>query len=107
MLKQNKSLKKFCQSFDAHVEPSERRFARSKRLDYTDLKDPNVYYTTETINSVAIHIPEDRIDDFISIVDEHKYIEMEIRNSVPAVKLAYERYQLLLKMCGGEYYARY
>jgi len=28
---------------------------------------------------------------------------MEIRDNVPAVKLAYERYQLMLKMCGGDY----
>jgi hypothetical protein len=39
----------------------------------------------------------------VSTVTERQYKEMEIRDNVPAVKLAYERYQLLLKMCGGDY----
>ena len=56
----------------------------------------------EEIEAVAIHIPVDRLDDFLGIVDEQRYKELAIRNSVPAVKLAYERYKMLLKMCGGD-----
>ena len=74
----NKSLKQFCQSFDAVVEPSERRFARSEPLLHLpDHEDRNIYYKTETVNAIAIHIPEDRVDDFVSIINEKQFLEME------------------------------
>jgi hypothetical protein len=72
-------------------------------MSWSDYNDPNVHYKTETVDGVAIHIPIYKLDDFISTIDEQKYKEMEIRNNVPAVKLAYEHYQMLLKMCGGDY----
>jgi hypothetical protein len=75
-------------------------------VNWSDYNDPRVDYTTETVDGVAIHIPIYKLDDFVSAIDEQKYKEMEIRDNVPAVKLAYERYQLMLKMCGGDY-ARY
>lgn len=65
--------------------------------------DPLVSYKTETVDAIAIHIPIHKLDDFLSAIPEQKYREMEIRDNVPAVKLAYERYQMLLKMCGSDY----
>lgn len=100
------ALAKFCEAFDAVPDRSDKRFVRRTRLDYIDYNDPNVYYTTETVDAVAIHIPLYKLDDFVSTVSERQYKEMEIRDNVPAVKLAYERYQMLLKMCGSDY-ARY
>ena len=101
------SLSNFCQAFDAIPERSDRKFYRRTRLDYIDYNDPNVNYTTETVDAVAIHIPIYKLDDFLSVVDEQRYKELEIRDAVPAVKIAYERYKMLLKMCGGDYDARY
>lgn len=101
------SLQKFCEVFEAQPTPSDRKFHRRTRLDYTDYNDPNVHYTTEVVDAVAIHIPIHKLDDFLSVVDEQKYKELEIRLQVPAVKKAYEQYRLLLKMCGGDYDARY
>jgi hypothetical protein len=101
------ALSKFCEVFDAHPERSERKFYRRFRLDYTDYNDPNIHYKTETVDAVAIHIPIYKLDDFLGSVSERQYKEMEIRDNVPAVKLAYERYQILLKMCGGDFDARY
>jgi hypothetical protein len=101
------ALQKFCQAFDAVPDRSDKRFVRRTRLDYIDYNDPNVHYTTETVEAVAIHIPIYKLDDFLSVVDEQRYKELEIRDAVPAVKLAYERYKILLKMCGGDYNARY
>jgi hypothetical protein len=72
-------------------------------VNWSDYNDPRVDYTTETVDGVAIHIPIYKLNDFVSAIDEQKYKEMEIRDNVPAVKLAYERYQLMLKMCGGDY----
>jgi hypothetical protein len=72
-------------------------------VNWSDYNDPRVDYVTETVEAVAIHIPIYKLDDFVSTVTERQYKEMEIRDNVPAVKLAYERYQLMLKMCGGDY----
>ena len=97
------ALAKFCKAFDAVPSSSDRKFHRREIMSWSDYNDPNVHYKTETVDGVAIHIPIYKLDDFISTIDEQKYKEMEIRNNVPAVKLAYEHYQMLLKMCGGDY----
>ena len=101
------SLAKFCEAFEAVPDRSNRRFYRRTRLDWTDYSDPNVNYTTETVDAVAIHIPIYKLDDFLCAIPEQKYKEMYIRDQVPAVKLAYEHYRMLLKMCGGDYNAGY
>ena len=97
------SLQKFCEAFDAHPEHSDRKFYRRTMVNWSDYNDPRVDYKTETVDAVAIHIPIYKLTDFLSVVDEQRYKELAIRNNVPAVKLAYERYQMLLKMCGGDY----
>lgn len=101
-LPRSESLEKFCRVFDAEAERSSKRFIKKTRMDYTDYNDPNIHYTTEEIDAIAIHIPTHRIDDFLGIVDEQRYREMAIRDQVPAVKKAYEQYKMLLKMCGGD-----
>ena len=97
------ALAKFCEAFDAVPDRSDRKFYRREVLSWSDYNDPKVNYKTETVDAVAIHIPIYKLNDFLSVVDEQRYKELDIRNNVPAVKLAYERYQMLLKMCGGDY----
>ena len=97
------ALRRFCESFEAVPAPSDRTFYRRTMVNWSDFSDTRVDYKTETVDVVAIHIPIHKLDDFVSAIDEQKYKEMEIRDNVPAVKLAYERYQLMLKMCGGDY----
>lgn len=101
-LPRSESLEKLCRVFEAHADRSPRKFIKRTRLDYIDYNDPNVHYTTEEIDAVAIHIPIHRIDEFLNIVDEQTYKELYIRNEVPAVKKAYEHYRMLLRMCGGD-----
>jgi len=95
-------LQNFCKAFDAHPEKSNRKFVRHVMQDCIDYEDPNVHYTIEEVEAVAIHIPIYRLDEFLNIVDEQKYKELAIRDNVPAVKKAYEHYKMLLKMCGGD-----
>jgi hypothetical protein len=100
------ALRRFCEAFEAVPTPSDRKFYRRTMVNWSDYNRPEIDYVTETVDGVAIHIPIHKLDEFVGAIDEQKYLEMEIRNNVPAVKLAYERYQLMLKMCGGDY-ARY
>lgn len=99
----SESLKKFCQAFDAQIESSQKKFYRRTIPSWSEYNDPVIDYKTEIVSAVAIHIPIYRLPDFISSIDEQKYKEMEIRDNVPAVKKAYEHYQLLLKMCSGDF----
>lgn len=99
----SRPLQDFCKAFDAVPDRSDRKFYRREVMSWSDYNDPNVHYKTETVDAVAIHIPIYKLDDFLSAIPEQSYKEMEIRDNVPAVKLAYERYQMLLKMCGGDY----
>jgi hypothetical protein len=104
---ENKQLRRFCETFDAVADRSDKRFYKRTLIDFKDYTDPNVHYHTEIIEAVAIHIPIHKLDDFLGVVDEQRYKELQIRDSVPAVKKAYEQYRLLLKMCGGEFDAGY
>lgn len=105
------SLYELSRYFEAHVDRSDRRFNVLRRRPVEWYKDPvdstasdldGYRSQIETVDAIAIHIPEHRVDDFLSCIDDRSIREMEIRNSVPAVKKAYEQYQLLLKMCGYE-----
>ena len=105
------SLYELSKYFEAHVEHSDRKFNVMKRQPIEWYRDPadstasDLYgfrQQVESVDAIAIHIPEHRVDDFLSCIDDSRVKEMEIRNNVPAVKKAYEQYRLLLKMCGYE-----
>jgi len=102
-------------TFDGHIERSPMKFRRVQYDTREWWQDPKSTatdvlnsYRFETIGGVAIHIPDDKVQDFVSFMSPRlKAKEMEIRANVPAVQKAYEHYQLLLKMCGGDYDAGY
>ena len=101
------TLAKFCETFEAVPGHSDKKFYRRTMVNWSEYNvDPLVDYKTETVDAVAIHIPIHRLDEFVSAISERQYDEMTIRSKVPAVKKAYDQYQLLLKMCGGDL-ARY
>ena len=105
------SLYELSKYFEAHVDYSDRKFNVLRHRPIEWYKDPmnssasdidGYRHQIETVDAIAIHIPEHRVDDFLSCIDDYRVKEMEIRNNVPAVKKAYEQSQLLLKMCGYE-----
>lgn len=98
---------KFCKVFNAEVLDSDRKFKRVKMPSWPDYENPDISYEVEELPAVAIHLPREKLKDFLSVVDEQRYKELEIRDQVPAVKKAYEHYKMLLNMCGGDYDARY
>jgi hypothetical protein len=102
-MNQDVLLKKLCQEFGGTATVSEQRFVRIHPPGSWDFMSTIADYKSTIIEGVAIHIPKDRLDDFLSVFDEQKYLEMQIRENIPAVKIAYERYRMLLKMCGSDY----
>lgn len=106
-LPQSTALTRFCEAFDAVTDHSDKKFYQRTMVNWSAYNDPKVDYKTKSIGAVAIHIPLHKLNDFVSVLDDQKYKELEIRANVPAVKKAYEHYQLLLKMCGGDYDAGY
>jgi hypothetical protein len=94
---------RFCERFEAHIEPSKRVLYKYPFTTYPQSVDPYQYQQTiETIEAVAIHLPKDRLEDLFALLGNQQYLELKIREQVPAVKTAYENYKLLLKMCGGD-----
>ena len=111
-LPHSKPLENFIKAFDGYVEPSQRKFHRPSRVEtewYNSDMDVFESYQIrmETVDGVAIHIPIHKLEDFVGSIPEQHWKEMQIRMQVPAVKLAYERYRMLLKMCGGDFDAGY
>jgi hypothetical protein len=101
---QDDLLRRFCEMFEAYPTTSDRKFYKRTMVSWSEYNDPNVNYVSETVNATALHIPDHKMEDFLRVaVDEERFREMQIRDNVPAVKIAYERYRLLLKMCGGDY----
>ena len=123
----NKEVQRFCEEYQAIVGPSHRMHRRSKRIDYKlwSESDPNIFQTIpyEDIKCVEIHMPEDR---FRALLEHDKWLknaglhdnkffnnnvsrvsqmivdherESKIRNQYPSVQTAWEKYQLMLKLC--------
>ena len=107
-MNQLETLTEICSKFEARTEKSEHRFYKRQR-DYSHnyTNKSLVDYQLEVVDAVAIHIPNHRLDDFLSMFDDRRYQDMEIRMNVPAVKKAYEHYKLLLNMCRGDNDAGY
>jgi hypothetical protein len=101
------SLTKFCKVFNAELLHSDRKFYKPITTAWVDSEDPRVNFKVEEHPMVAIHLPREKLKEFLSVVDEQRYRELEIRDQVPAVKKAYEHYKMLLQMCGGDYDDRY
>ena len=115
----------FCHQYDAVCGPSHQRHRRVKRIPYSLYEsDPSMLYTVpyEEIPCVSIEMPEDRFrallehndwvkkaglkdSNFFSnhvlrvseMIVEHE-TECRIRNENPAVKIAYEKYRMLLEL---------
>ena len=115
-LPHSKPLEQFLKHFEGVARPSDQKFRRitNHPIDWyvdnecdTDFNIHSYQQRVEVVDGVALHIPIHKLEEFLASIPEEKYREMEIRMAVPAVKKAYEQYRMLLKMCGGDYDARY
>lgn len=123
-----KSLEQFCYRYDARIEQTGRYYRRAEPSpwrvnDYPDtsvVKQANFMNLTE-VPIVAITLPEDRLNALIEhekrvtdmielkpmyiskysvlehIIQEHEE-ESRLRHTNPALKKAWENYQMLLRM---------
>ena len=123
----NKELNEFSRKYDAVVGPSSRMYRRSRRIDYKlwSESDPSIYQAIpyEEIKCVEIHMPEDRFHallehdewlynskmsnyqiggEAIQIVKQHER-ETRIRHTNPSVRIAWEKYQTLLRLVDSHY----
>ena len=114
----------FCQKYDAYVQPSSRMHRRQTRFtNWQDYVDVEVFKSlpVETVICVEVHMPEDRfrallendiwVTDVIDkgyrdhnrdfakhLVDQHQQ-EVILREQYPALMIAWEKYQTVLRMC--------
>ena len=114
----------FCQKYDAYVQPSSRMHRRQTRFtNWQDYVDVEVFKSLpeETVICVEVHMPEDRfrallendiwVTDVIDkgyrdhnrdfakhLVDQHQQ-EVILREQYPALMIAWEKYQTVLRMC--------
>ena len=116
----------FCQKYDAYVRESSRMHRRAKRIAYSAWQeDTDIFQnmTYKAVRCVEVHMPEDRfralvehdewlyraqMSNYINgnrgvwIVEQHER-EARIRHENPAVKLAYEKYQTMLRLVESHY----
>ena len=118
-------IKEFCYKYEARCGPTGQAWRRTKRVSYSLYKeDPYILSQIEfdEIQTIRIEMPEDRFrallehSDWVEraglhdnrhfsnnvsrvsqIIIEHEE-ECKIRHSNPAVKLAYEKYRMLLEL---------
>lgn len=131
-MKQDKSIEKFVKRYDARVRPTGEKYRRLPFIPYTyqvsndihDFRDYEVTYEVEDI--VRIEMPESNFRHLVELnemmtaplPDQFRGLEINnravatilynvkyesrIRNQVPAVKTAWDNYQLLLKLSGQQ-----
>jgi hypothetical protein len=123
----DKKIKEFCYKYEARAEPSHRVHRRAKRIDYKiwSDSDPDMFQTIpyEDVPMVSITMPEDRFrallehDQWIEqaglqdnrhfnnnvmrvsqmVVDHER--ECKIRNQYPALRILWDKYQTMLRLC--------
>lgn len=122
----DKEVKEFCHKYDAFVQPSSRMMRRHKREMYDKWRDNSDIFQTipyEDIKCVEVHMPEDRFraliehdewlyksqmsgyikgNEAIDIVEQHRR-EVRIRHENPAAKIAYDKYQNILRLVDSHY----
>lgn len=121
----DEKLNEFTRKYDAYIRPSHRMHRRARRVDFKmwSESDPDLFNTLpyDDVACVEIHMPEDRFrallehDDWLHRAQMRNYIkgneaidivtqyerECRVRHQNPAVQDAYEKYQLLLRLCDG------
>lgn len=99
----NPYLKKdFEEQFGATVETGTRRMYRKQPINWASFnQDYNL--TVEYVPSLTIHISEEEFEHMLQYMPGRIIRERNIREDFPAVQKAWDNYQLLLKMCGGDY----
>ena len=115
-------LKHFKNKYRAHIQPGHRKYAKPKKISLDQGADWDLHFETEY--GVQIDMSQRDFDHLVQMekkfhdtmersgpyVGGHaKYIveqwdrEERIRNDNPAVKIAYEKYQTLLRMVDSYY----
>ena len=97
MIHQPKVLKEFCQAFGLYLEEGHRTFYK-RSPSYPRLDDYDMTVQAETMGSLCIHIPEDKISRVCSMLEEINLLNEYYRENNPAVKTAYEKYLMLLAL---------
>ena len=99
----NLNLKKdFEEQFNAKVEPGTRRFFRKQPTRWSAYNAP-YEVILEDIPALTIHISEEEFEHMLQYIPGRVIREKRMREDIPAVQKAWDNYQLLLKMCGGDY----
>jgi hypothetical protein len=100
----NPNLKKdFEGQFGAKIEPGTRRFIRKVPVSLTNIYEYDTNYTVEDIPSLTIHMTEEEFEHMTRYIPNRVMLERRMREDIPALQKAWDNYQLLLKMCGGDY----
>jgi hypothetical protein len=100
----NPYLKKdFEEQFGATVEPGTRRMYRKQPLINWSVHNVAYDLNVEYVPSLTIHIGEEEFEHMLQYMPGRIIRERNIREDFPAVQKAWDNYQLLLKMCGGDY----
>jgi len=101
----NPYLKKdFEEQFGATVETGTRRFYRKQHHPVSwSVHNISHELTVEYVPSLTIHISEEEFEHMLQYMPGRIIRERNIREDCPAVQKAWDNYQLLLKMCGGDY----
>lgn len=100
----NPNLKRdFEEQFGAKVEPGTRRFFRKQPISWSPSYNAPYEVTVEDIPSLVIHISEEEFEHMTQYMPGRIARERRLREDIPAIQKAWDNYQLLLKMCGGDY----
>jgi hypothetical protein len=102
----NPNLKKdFEGQFGAKIEPGSRSFYRKVPVSNwsTYNYSIDVDLKVETVPSLTIHMTEEEFEHMTRYIPNRVMLERRMREDIPALQKAWDNYQLLLKMCGGDY----
>lgn len=93
----------FEKQFSAKVEPGTHKFYRKMPVSWSAYNHLDYEMHTEIVPALTIHMTEDEFHHMTMYIPGRIVRERRLREDIPAIQKAWDNYQLLLKMCGGDY----
>lgn len=100
----NPNLKKdFEEQFGAKIEPGMRRFSRRQPVNWSSYNVGDYDVVIEEMPSLTIHMSVEEFEHMTQYIPGRVIREKRLREDIPALQKAWDNYQLMLKLCGGDY----
>lgn len=101
-----KHIKSFAATFEGEVDPGTRKFYKQAKvpIEWSGNFDvPSYQIRMETVDSIAIHLPMHRAEDFENWCSDQYFENYELRKQHEVLQKAYDKYLMLAELMRAQH----